>query len=127
MLQLNQEKTELIIFKQKHKNRMVTKDIQLEVGENNICVKNMELYFDSSLTMEKWVNAISKTCYYHIHSSDSNRCYMRRNACKTFAHVLITSRLDYYNALLYGLPGTLMTHLQRVQKCAAQMGSCNQK
>ena len=37
------------------------------------------------------------------------------------AHALITSRLEYRSALLYGLPGTLMTRLQRVQNSAARL------
>ncbi len=33
----------------------------------------------------------------------------------------MTSRLDYGNALLYGLPHTVMQRLQRVQNCAARL------
>ena len=36
-------------------------------------------------------------------------------------HVLVTSRLDYCNALLYGLPHTMLKRLQRVQNCAARL------
>ena len=49
------------------------------------------------------------------------RFHIIRNACKTLAHALIRSRLDYGNALLYGIPGTLMARLQRVQNCAARL------
>ncbi len=65
--------------------------------------------------MEKQVNAISKVCYYHIRNIGSIRRYMTRDTCKTLAHALITTRLDYGNALLYGPPGTLMARLQREQ------------
>ena len=43
------------------------------------------------------------------------------DACKTLAHALVTSRLDYGNALLYGLPSTLLTRLQRIQNSAARL------
>ena len=43
------------------------------------------------------------------------------DACKTLTHALITSRLDYDNALLYGLPSTLMTRLQKVQNSSARL------
>ena len=37
------------------------------------------------------------------------------------AHAMITSWLDYRNALLYGLPSTLMTRLQKVQFSSARL------
>ncbi|KAK2166100.1 hypothetical protein LSH36_42g09129 [Paralvinella palmiformis] len=59
--------------------------------------------------MERQVNAISKV-----------RRYITLDACKTLAHALVISRLDYGNALLYGLPSTLMTRLQKVQNSSAR-------
>ena len=43
------------------------------------------------------------------------------DACKTLAQALITSRLDYGNALLCGLPSTLMTRLQKVHNYSARL------
>ena len=109
-------KTELIIFNPKHKSRRMTEDIQLQVSEKTIrvagSVRKLGVYFETSLTIEKQVNAISKVCIYEIRNIGSIRRYIRRDACKTLAHALITSRLDYDNAPLYGLPGTLIAHLQ---------------
>ena len=88
----------------------------LRAGEKTVCVaelvKYLAVYFDTSLMTEKQVNAISKAFYYHIRNIGSIRRYITRDACKTLAHTFITSRLDYGNALLYGLQNTLMTHLQ---------------
>lgn len=36
-------------------------------------------------------------------------------------HALVTSRLDYGNGLLCGLPDTLTNRLQKVQNCAARL------
>ena len=33
------------------------------------------------------------------------------DACKTLAHALVTSQLDYSNAVLYDFPATLTEHL----------------
>ena len=70
MLKLNQEKTELININTKHKSSRMTGDIQVQVNENIVCaaelVRNLGVNFDSSLTMEKQVNASFKACYYHI-------------------------------------------------------------
>ena len=124
MLKLNEEKTELIIFNPKHQVRM-NEELRLQVGNNTVSVassvKNLGVYFDTSLTMERQVNAISKACYYQIRNIGHIRRYITLDACKTLAHALITSRLDYGNALLYGLPSTLMTRLQKVQNSSARL------
>jgi len=66
MLKLSEEKTELIIFNTKHQVRM-NRELRLQVGNNTVSVassvKNLGVYFDTSLTMERQVNAISKACY----------------------------------------------------------------
>jgi len=121
MLMLNEEKTELIIFNPKHQVG-INEELRLQVGKNTVSVgssvKNLGIYFDTSLTMERQVNAISKAaCYYQIR----NIGYITLDACKTLAHALITSRLDYGNAPLYGLPSTLMTRLQKVQNVSARL------
>ena len=119
ILKLNEEKIELIIFNPKLQVR-INEKFRLQVRNNTVSVassvKNLGLYFDTSLTMERQVNAISKTCYYHIRSFIRHiRRYITLDACKTLAHTLITSLLDYGNGLLYSLPSTLMTRLQKVQ------------
>ena len=69
MLKLNEEKTELIIFNPQHQVG-ITEELRLQVDNNSVylasSVKNVGAYFDTSLTMERQVNAISKACYYHI-------------------------------------------------------------
>jgi len=94
-------------------------------GNNTVSVassvKNLGVYLDTSLTMERQVNAISKACYYQIRNIGHIRRYITLDACKTLAHALITPRLDYANALLYGLPSTLMTRLQKVQNYSARL------
>ena len=71
--------------------------------------------------MERQVNAISKAFYYQIRNIGHIRRYITLDACKKQAHALITFRLDYDNDLLYGLPGTPMTRLQKVQNSSARL------
>ena len=59
ILKLNQEKTELIIFNPKYNRRRITEDIRLQVCVAE-SVKILRLYFETSLTVGKQVNAISK-------------------------------------------------------------------
>ena len=47
--------------------------------------------------------------------------YITNDACKILVQALVTSRLDYGNALLQGLPQVLIERLQRIQNCAARL------
>jgi len=69
MLKLKEEKTELISFNPKHQVG-IKEELWLQVGKNTVSiassVKNLGVYFDTFLTIERQVNAISKACYYQI-------------------------------------------------------------
>ncbi|CAC5375463.1 unnamed protein product [Mytilus coruscus] len=124
MLKLNQDKTELIIFTPKHLKASVP-NLQLKVGNTVIssvsCVKNLGLYFDQHLTMERQVSAIVKSCHFHISYIGLIRSFITTDACKTLVNCLATSRLDYGNILLYGINKTTMNILQKVQNTAARL------
>ena len=49
------------------------------------------------------------------------RKYLSRDSLLTLIHAFITSRLDYCNGLLYGLPNSQIVKLQRVQNAAARL------
>ena len=124
MLKLNQDKTELIIFRPKQKTRS-TSDFHLKIGPNTVkasnCVKNLGVWFDNTLCMETQVNAITKSCFFQIRNIGCIRHFITQNACKTLVQSLVTSRLDYGNTLLYGITSNLTHRLQRVQNTAARL------
>ena len=76
---------------------------------------------DSGLTMKKQVNAISKSCFYHIRNIGKVRQYITNDACNILIQALVTSRLDNGNALLQGLPQVLIERWQRIQNCATRL------
>lgn len=124
MLKLNEEKTEFIVFAPKSKLNK-TEKLHLKFG-NNITkaapsVRNLGVHLDRSLTMEQQVIAVSKACYYQIRNIGRIRPYITQGACKTLIHALVTSRLDFSNALLFGIPAKLTGRLQRVQNTAARL------
>lgn len=124
MLKLNQDKTELIAFTSTHRNKSI-EDLDLAIGNSRVSVtpfvKNLGVIMDRNLTMEKQVNAISKSCYYQIRNIGQIRQYISDSACKTLVHALVTSRLDYANVLLCGVTQSLIGRLQRVQNTAARL------
>ena len=55
----------------------------------------------------------------NINSISRVRKYLTESATKTLVHALVTSKLDYANVLLYGVPPVHLRKLQRVQNMAA--------
>jgi hypothetical protein len=76
---------------------------------------------DHTMSMKCQVSHISKKCYGQLHKMYKIRKNITEEAAKTMVHSLVTSRMDYCNALLYGLPDTLLNKLWCVQKTAARL------
>ncbi len=124
MLKLNQDKTEVIIFHPKHRANPFA-DMSLTIDNCALPlatqVRNLGVNQDCHLTMEAQVNTICRSCYFHLRNISSIRQYITTDACRTIVQATVTSRLDYANSLLYGLPQNLMGRLQRLQNVAARI------
>ena len=90
-------------------------------------VKNLGTFFDKTLSMEKQCNSISRSCYMHVRNIGCIRPYISEDACKILVNSLVTSRLDYGNALLYGINKAFIKKLQRVQNTAARLVTMTKK
>ena len=130
MLKLNQYKTELIVFTPKqHAQKFNEFKLSFDgtVITDAACVKNLGVYFDKTLSMEQQASAVTKSCFYHIRNIGRIRSLISDDACKTLVCSLITSRIDYGNALLYGTTQSVTSKLQRVQNTAARIISRTRK
>ena len=121
---LNEEKTEF--FLTGTKQQLAKVDIgHIKVGKVNIAphspVKNLGVWFDSNLSM---VDHITKTCsaaFYYLYNIRRIRKYLTKECTETLIHAFISSRLDYCNSLLFGVPECHLHKLQRVQNVAARL------
>ena len=124
LLKLNQDKTELILFAPKHRVKELS-NCQLVLDGTIVtdvkCVKNLGIHLDKSLNMEQHASAVSKSCFNQIRNIGRIRSYITDSACKTLVCSLVTSRLDYGNALLFGVNTNVLQKLQRVQNTAARL------
>jgi hypothetical protein len=73
---------------------------------------------------------VSKLCssaFYHLYNIRRIRKYLSRSTTEMLVHANITSRLDYCNSLLYGMPACLLRKLQRAQNAAARVVTGQQR
>ena len=59
--------------------------------------------------------------FYYLHNLRRIRKYLSQDCLVTLIHAFVTSRLDYCNSLMYGLPQCQISKLQRVQNAAARI------
>ena len=124
-LKLNESKTEfLVIGKQKISNQIegvssiFIEDTKVDAVSS---AKNIGAVLDNQLDMVQHVNNICRSCYIQLRQIGQIRAYISQEATATMVNSLITSRLDYLNSLLYGLPDYLLSRLQLVQNNAARL------
>ena len=124
MLQLNHSKTEAMVFTKKSKVSTVS-NISLHIGtldiKPSLKLRNLGAFFDPVLSMDSHVNTTCQSCYFHLRKIGQIRQYVSTAAAKSLVNSLVTSRIDYANALLYGVTGTLFDKLQRVQNLSARI------
>ena len=117
-LKINDDKSEFIVLIQPYKQGNV-KDLQLQIGQCSVATssqaKNLGVIFDCGLTMEKQISSVCRSLFFHLWNIGSVRRYLTDSSTAQLIHSLVTTRVDYCNALLYGLPATRIKKLQRVQ------------
>ena len=123
-LKLNEDKTEvLVIGSRYHKKPPFS---PLLIGQEEITgstsARNLGVIFDTQMTQRTHVNAITSSLFDQIRSLGMIRKYLEQNTTEILVHAFITSRLDYCNSLLYGLPWRYcMEKLQNAQNTAARL------
>jgi hypothetical protein len=122
-LKMNDQKTEVLMI---HPTR-IKPNIKptLKIGESTIIpsssVRNLGVILDQNATMKEHIKKICSGAHFQIYSIGKIRPFLTRTALERLVHALITSKLDYCNSLLYGLPAAQLDPLQRVQNTAARL------
>ena len=73
--------------------------------------------------MKAHISKVCKVTYFHLRNIGAIRKLISRDACAKLIHALVTSRIDYGNALLMGVPNTQLKRLQRILHVAARIVS----
>ena len=76
---------------------------------------------DSHFTMDTQINSLCRATHFHLRNIAAIRDHLTTAATEQLIHSLVSSRLDYCNSLLYGVPKYKISYLQRVQNIAARI------
>ena len=126
-LKLNDDKTEFIIIGTRQQLAKVSVDslcIGDEIIKPSSVVRNLGSWFDSQLKMDLHINKCCKAAFFHLFNIRRIRKFLSFDTTQILINAFVTSRLDYCNSLLYGLPANQIYKLQRVQNSAARL-ICN--
>ncbi len=123
-LKLNDDKTMFLLIGRPSKVKKVALS-SFTVGNADIpksdSAVNLGTVWDSCMTMEKQVNNICKTGFLQLRKIAHLRKYLDDSATETIVHAFVTSRIDYCNSLLNGIPSYLFDRVQRLQNAAARI------
>ncbi|XP_068741667.1 uncharacterized protein [Montipora capricornis] len=79
------------------------------------------------LKMSSHINNICKSASYSLRRIGQIRRYLNTASTEKLVHAFITSKLDYCNSLIYGLPDKDLIKLQRIQNSAARLVTLTKK
>ena len=128
-LKINDDKTEFLILHSSYKEFTANLNFEISqtlVNPSDTC-GNLGVIFDSHMKMENQIQSICRSVNFHLRSINSVHDSLTDDATVLLVHALITSKLDYCNSLLHGLPDKLIHHLQRLQNIAARTVSRTSK
>jgi hypothetical protein len=123
-LKFNDAKTEMILLGKKSQLEQIT-DPEIKIGEFKIkaskSVRNIGVQFDQYLNMEEHVRKTCKAATFNLRNIYRIRKFLTCDATVKLIHAFISSKIDYGNALLAGVPNKLIHKLQLIQNTAARI------
>ena len=84
-------------------------------------VVDLGAMFDNNQKMDIHISSVCRATHFHLRNIGAIRSHLTDSATASLVHSLVTSRLDYCNSLLYGLPDNQLNRLQRLQNIAARI------
>ena len=126
-LMLNDDNTEFLILGTKQQLAKVNID-DIKVGSANVSpvsvVRKLGSWFDLQLTMSSHISKLCSFAFYHLCNIRRMRKYLSQETAGMLVHAFITSRIDYCNSLLFGLPNNQLAKIQRFLNASVRL-VCN--
>ena len=116
-LKFNTDKTLLVVHQSQF--RPISLRPFITVGVDTITpsdkARNIGVTFDTRLILSIHVNDVVKKAIHHLRNIAKIRKYISAGTTDILIHCFVTSKLDFCNAVLYGLPKYQINKLQNVQ------------
>ena len=110
-LKLNAGKTKAMLLGRKQQLSSVSVS-NLHVGDTDIDfakqVCNLGAELDAQMNKQAHVSAHSRSFFSHLRSISQIRKYLTSGATQALGHALVTSHMNYCNALLSGVPKVIL-------------------
>jgi len=130
-LQLNKEKTELLWVGSRYNLSALEGCGPLRLDAGTVEAKDhfrvLGVTFSADLTLDRHVSNISAGCFYRLRQLRRVRRPLDSGSVVTLVHALVTSRIDYCNAVHAESPKATTDKLQRVLNAAARVVTATQK
>ena len=118
-LNLNEDKTEIIIFDQHLAPQCNTPDSLISNIRSS--AKNLGVIMDSAFKFQKQISSVVKTSFFQLRLLAKVKPYIPPKQLEIAIHSFISTRLDYCNSLYTGIDQYSLKRLQLVQNAAARM------
>ena len=122
-LLLNEAKTEAIVFRSSAVHSPSSLSTICVCGSSislSLTVRDIGVLLDSRLDMSAQVSNVCRAAYSNLFRIAKIRTSLTTAACKTPVHSLVSSRLDYWNAVPYDISDRLLHRLEMAQRSAAR-------
>ena len=122
MLELNDNKTELMLVTTKRTKHLHNLPTSITIGNTQIPFKQSEEFgftLDCHVNMNAHVSNIARTCYFELRRLASIRRFLTSTATATLVSAFVLSKNYYCDSLLFGSTHDVTSHLQWIQNYAA--------
>ncbi len=114
-LQLNENKTEVILFGSPHLVNALFSSLGPLQANIHTHVKNLGVVFVSELKFDKQINSVVSASFFQLRGFRKLKSLQSFGDLETVIHAFFSTRLDYCNALCAGCHGhgSVRTQLER--------------
>ena len=106
-LMLNDSKTKFVIIGSRQQLTKVNID-GIQVGATEIkpvkSVRSLGAWFDTTMSMNVHIGKVCSKAFHSLYNIRQIRKFLSDDSTKILIHAFVTSHLDYFNSLLYGIP-----------------------